>query len=124
MPIHEVRSQHEWQLVAGRGREAIFRAERPKERGPEDHRAEVVCVWVGAEDRSVHFTDLAKGQGASMALPIWALYMQKCYTNEELNISKEEFEKPDDLSIELDCNNKAEEKEGEKTPDPTDEIEF
>ncbi len=81
-------------------------------------------VWVGAEDRSVHFTDLAKGQGASMALPIWALYMQKCYTNEELNISKEEFEKPDDLSIELDCNNKAEEKEGEKTPDPTDEIEF
>ena len=81
-------------------------------------------VWVGAEDRSVHFTDLAKGQGASMALPIWALYMQKCYANEELNISKEEFEKPDDLSIELDCNNKAEEKEGEKTPDPTDEIEF
>ncbi len=79
-------------------------------------------VWVGAEDRSVHFTDLAKGQGASMALPIWALYMQKCYANEELNISKEEFEKPDDLSIELDCN--KEEKEGEKTPDPTDEIEF
>ena len=81
-------------------------------------------VWVGAEDRSVHFTDLAKGQGASMALPIWALYMQKCYANEELNISKEEFEKPDNMSIELDCNKKAEEKDGEKTPDPTDEIEF
>ncbi len=81
-------------------------------------------VWVGAEDRSVHFTDLAKGQGASMALPIWALYMQKCYANEELNISKEEFEKPDNLSIELDCNKKVEEKEGVKTPDPTDEIEF
>jgi len=81
-------------------------------------------IWVGAEDRSVHFTDLAKGQGASMALPIWALYMQKCYANEELNISKEEFEKPDNLSIELDCNKKVEEEEGEKTPDPTDEIEF
>ena len=81
-------------------------------------------VWVGAEDRSVHFTDLSKGQGASMALPIWALYMQKCYADEELGISKEEFEKPDDLSIELDCNKKTEDEKGEKTPDPADEIEF
>ena len=81
-------------------------------------------VWVGAEDRSVHFTDLSKGQGASMALPIWALYMQKCYADEELSISKEEFEKPDDLSIELDCNKKTEDDKGEKTPDPADEIEF
>ena len=81
-------------------------------------------VWVGAEDRAVHFTDLSKGQGASMALPIWALYMQKCYADEELNISKEEFEKPDDLSIEIDCNKKIEDKEGKTTPDPTEEIEF
>jgi len=81
-------------------------------------------VWVGAEDRSVHFTDLSKGQGASMALPIWALYMQKCYADEELSISKEEFEKPDNLSIELDCNKKTEDEKGEKTPDPADEIEF
>jgi hypothetical protein len=34
-------------------------------------------VWVGAEDRSIHFQNLANGQGASMALPIWALFMQK-----------------------------------------------
>jgi penicillin-binding protein 1A len=81
-------------------------------------------VWVGAEDRSVHFTDLSKGQGASMALPIWALYMQKCYADEELSISKVEFEKPDNLSIELDCNKKTEDEKGEKTPDPADEIEF
>ncbi len=81
-------------------------------------------VWVGAEDRAVHFTDLAKGQGASMALPIWALYMQKCYANEELAISKEEFEKPENLSIEIDCDKKSEDEEGKKTPDPTEEIEF
>ncbi len=81
-------------------------------------------VWVGAEDRAVHFTDLSKGQGASMALPIWALYMQKCYADKELNISKEKFEKPDHMTIELDCNKKIENEKGEKTPDPTEEIEF
>ena len=81
-------------------------------------------VWVGGEERSIHFTDLAKGQGASMALPIWALYMQKCYADKELGISKEKFEKPANLSIELDCNKKTKDKKGEKTPDPADEIEF
>jgi penicillin-binding protein 1A len=81
-------------------------------------------VWVGGEERSIHFTDLAKGQGASMALPIWALYMQKCYADKELGISKEEFEKPANLAIELDCNKKTKDKKGEKTPDPADEIEF
>ncbi len=81
-------------------------------------------VWVGAEDRSVHFTDLAKGQGATMALPIWALYMKKCYTDKELGISKEDFEKPANMSIELDCDKKQTDEKGEKTPDPTEEIEF
>ncbi len=81
-------------------------------------------VWVGAEDRSVHFTDLAKGQGASMALPIWALYMQKCYANEELNISKEEFEKPDHMTIELDCDKNKTDEKGDKTTNQTEEIEF
>jgi penicillin-binding protein 1A len=38
-----------------------------------------------------------------MALPIWANYMRSCYENEELNISKEEFEEPEELSIEVDC---------------------
>ena len=34
----------------------------------------VTGVWVGGEDRAVHFDNIAYGQGASMALPIWALY--------------------------------------------------
>ena len=67
----------------------------------------VTGVWVGAEDRAVHFETIDYGQGASMALPIWALYMKSCYNDSILNISKEEFEKPKKLTIELNCNNFA-----------------
>lgn len=83
-------------------------------------------VWVGAEDRSVHFVDLARGQGASMALPIWALYMKRNYAQEEIGISKEEFEKPEDLLINTDCDVKEEEEKEEevKKPKPDEEIDF
>ena len=60
-------------------------------------------VWVGGEDRATHFKGITYGQGASMALPIWALYHQKCYADPSLDVSKEEFEKPENLTIELDC---------------------
>ena len=63
----------------------------------------VTGVWVGAEDRAVHFSSITYGQGAAMALPIWALYMKSCYDDAELNVSTEDFEKPDNLSIEFDC---------------------
>ncbi|OIQ31010.1 MAG: penicillin-binding protein [Bacteroidetes bacterium MedPE-SWsnd-G2] len=64
----------------------------------------VTGVWVGAEDRATHFKTITYGQGASMALPIWALYMKACYEDKDLNISKEEFERPEALSIKVDCN--------------------
>lgn len=63
----------------------------------------VTGVWVGGEDRAVHFRSITYGQGASMALPIWGLYMKSCYADETLNISKEEFEAPENLSIVVDC---------------------
>ncbi|AWX44605.1 Penicillin-binding protein 1A [Flagellimonas maritima] len=63
----------------------------------------VTGVWVGGEDRAIHFNRLAYGQGASMALPIWAMYMKKNYENEELGVSKEAFEEPENLSINVDC---------------------
>jgi penicillin-binding protein 1A len=63
----------------------------------------VTGVWVGAEDRAAHFRSIAYGQGASMALPIWAIYMKSCYADEELGISKEAFEVPLELSINVDC---------------------
>jgi len=44
-------------------------------------------VWVGWEDRQIHFSSMAEGQGASMALPIWALYMKKVFENSELGYS-------------------------------------
>ena len=62
-------------------------------------------VWVGGDDRATHFRQTRYGQGATMALPIWAVYMKKCYENEELKISKRAFEKPEELSIEVDCEN-------------------
>ncbi len=60
-------------------------------------------VWVGGEHRATHFSSVIYGQGATMALPIWGLYMKKCYTDENLVISQSEFEKPENLSIEMDC---------------------
>ena len=63
----------------------------------------VTGVWVGGEDRATHFKTITYGQGASMALPIWANYMKGCYAIEALGISKEEFEKPEVLSIATEC---------------------
>ena len=63
----------------------------------------VTGVWVGAEDRAAHFASITYGQGAAMALPIWALYMRSCYEDETLKVSKEDFEEPLNLSIEVDC---------------------
>ncbi len=60
-------------------------------------------VWVGCEDRSARFKSLVYGQGATSALPIWGLFMEKCYADKELNVSKGEFERPKNLSIKVDC---------------------
>ena len=73
----------------------------------------VTGVWVGGEDRSIHFKEIGFGQGATMALPIWALYMKGVYENEELGISQEDFLAPDQVTIVLDC------EEYESDTDPT-----
>lgn len=52
--------------------------------------------WVGGEDRAIHFDSMAEGQGANMALPVWAKYMQKVLADEELGYSDtEQFDIPD-----------------------------
>ncbi len=88
-------------------------------------------VWVGGEDRATHFAGIAKGQGASMALPIWALYMKRCYADKTLHVSDKDFERPAHVSIELNCENygKADaSNDGDKpldnTPDDDEEPEF
>ncbi len=60
-------------------------------------------IWVGNEDRAAHFRSTNFGQGATMALPIWGLFMQKCYNDKELNVSKESFDRPDKINIKVDC---------------------
>jgi penicillin-binding protein 1A len=61
-------------------------------------------AWVGAEERSIHFRYINLGQGAVMALPIWAIYMQKVYADESLPYSDSaRFERPKKLSVEIDC---------------------
>ncbi|MEP7264461.1 MAG: transglycosylase domain-containing protein [Bacteroidota bacterium] len=61
-------------------------------------------LWTGCEDRSIHFRTTSLGQGANVALPVWAFYMKKVYADPGLNYSKEDFEKPEKpLSVELDC---------------------
>ncbi|MBN1414147.1 MAG: transglycosylase domain-containing protein [Bacteroidales bacterium] len=65
--------------------------------------------WVGAEDRSVHFDMMNMGQGATMALPIWALFMEKVYADSTLGITQEDtFEKPHDMPPMQNCKEYAE----------------
>lgn len=64
----------------------------------------VTGVWTGCEDRAAHFRGIFHGQGASMALPIWGIYMNKVYADSTINISKGAFERPSGpMTVELDC---------------------
>lgn len=50
----------------------------------------VTGCWVGGEERDIHFDRMSDGQGASMALPIWGIYMSKVYADKTLPYSQEE----------------------------------
>ncbi len=66
----------------------------------------VTGVWSGWEERSVHFTNMADGQGASMALPVWAMYMKKVLDDKELGYDpNEKFDMPSDYSTNAECIN-------------------
>ncbi len=78
-------------------------------------------VWTGGEDRATHFKGIRYGQGATMSLPSWALFMQKCYADKSLTISQEKFEKPEKLSIDIKCIEKNKE---DLDSDPEEDIDF
>ena len=63
----------------------------------------VAGVWVGGEDRSIHFDNMRLGQGSAMALPIFGLFMQKVYADKNINLTQGPFERPDNFNINLDC---------------------
>ena len=61
-------------------------------------------VWVGAEDRQVHFESLSLGGGSNMALPIWGLFMQKVMKDGTLGVYEtDRFIAPPGISLNLDC---------------------
>ena len=69
--------------------------------------------WVGGEERDIHFDRMADGQGASMALPIWGIYMNKVYADKALGYSQEDtFDIPDGFDP---CKDKVAELEEENT---------
>lgn len=77
-------------------------------------------VWTGGEDRATHFEKIAEGQGATMSLPTWALYMKKVYADPTLNISQEDFEIPEYIGININCG--KENKDNIEIPD--DDTDF
>lgn len=86
----------------------------------------VTGVWVGCEDRSARFRSLTYGQGATAALPVWGYFMKKCYEDETLNVSKEDFDRPANLSIKVDCYSRpaAVVKDSTDTEQSTEEFEL
>lgn len=84
----------------------------------------VTGVWVGGEDRSVRFPTITYGQGATLALPIFGMYMKSLYEDEDVEVSDEAFDKPDYLSIQIDCDGFEEEDEEDKIEVPQFNSEF
>jgi len=67
----------------------------------------VTGVWSGNEDRSVHFRNTFYGQGANMALPVWAEYMTRVYNDTaSLGIYPEKFDIPQSVDLISDCGSK------------------
>jgi len=64
----------------------------------------VTGVWAGCEDRSVHFRDIKNGQGANMALPIFAEYMQRVYSDTSVSkVFPEKFDISRTIDLSLEC---------------------
>ncbi len=63
----------------------------------------VTGVWVGGEVRSIHFRSITHGQGANMALPVWAIYMKKVFEDSKINLYQGDFDRPAGITDEFDC---------------------
>ncbi|RYD92377.1 MAG: penicillin-binding protein, partial [Sphingobacteriales bacterium] len=64
----------------------------------------VTGIWVGGDDRSIHFRTMDLGQGGRMAMPIWGIYMQKVFADKSIDLKPASFPKPAaPLSVEINC---------------------
>jgi penicillin-binding protein 1A len=70
-------------------------------------------VWVGGDDRDIHFDSMAYGQGAASALPVWAFYMKKVLADNKLGYSaSEQFDIPSNFNPNADCDISSSSSEG------------
>lgn len=60
-------------------------------------------VWVGGDNRAIHFETIQYGQGARMAMPAWGLFMQKVYEDKNIEYKKGKFNIPATIRIAGDC---------------------
>ncbi|MDR1181230.1 MAG: transglycosylase domain-containing protein [Bacteroidales bacterium] len=58
-------------------------------------------AWVGCEDRAAHFRSTALGQGANTALPVWAIFIKKCYGDKSLNLTSKDFEISENANLDM-----------------------
>ena len=66
----------------------------------------VTGVWVGGDDRCIHFTSFTYGQGSKLALPIAGNYLEKVYNDKDISIIKGYFDRPEKpLKTEINCAN-------------------
>ncbi|MFQ3576913.1 MAG: transglycosylase domain-containing protein [Cytophagales bacterium] len=63
----------------------------------------VAGVWVGGDDRCIHFTDFTFGQGARLALPIVGMYMDKVFGDPNTQVTPARFKRPENLKVEINC---------------------
>lgn len=80
-------------------------------------------AWVGGEERSIHFATTQSGEGAAVALPMWAMYMAKVYADPTLGITQDPFDHSTPISVELNCG-KLEQKESEEENIKNNEDDF
>lgn len=71
----------------------------------------IAGVWVGGDNTRIRFRSMSLGQGSHAAMPIWALFMQKIYTDPLYKFSRNsKFDIPDDIMAEMNCQDFREEK--------------
>ena len=77
-------------------------------------------IWVGGEDRQVHFNSLALGSGSNMALPIWGIFMKKVLADGTLGVSESDrFVAPAGMSLDLSCSGGESDTASASQQDPT-----
>ncbi len=70
-------------------------------------------VWVGGDDRDIHFDSMRMGQGATMALPVWAYYMRRVLADKQLGCDPDaQFDLPSDFNPCVEAEDEMEEVNG------------